>query len=57
MDATTPIKVALRLAGTPINQNDTDTAGRAMAAGTRLVTSSMRELTRVPGLVLEDRLR
>ena len=57
MDAATPIKVALRLAGTPVSQNDTDIAGHAMAAGASLVTSNMREFTRVRGLMLEDRLR
>ena len=57
MDATTPIKVALRLGGTPISLNDTEIAGHAMAASASLVTSNMREFTRVRGLMLEDRLR
>lgn len=54
MDATTEIKVALRLAGTPIGPNDTAIAGHAIAAVTVLVTNNTREFERVPGLVLED---
>jgi tRNA(fMet)-specific endonuclease VapC len=52
-DATTDIRVALRLAGTPIGPNDTAIAGHA-AAGAILVTNNTREFERVPGLVLED---
>lgn len=54
VDATTEIKVALRLAGTPIGPNDTAIAGHAIAAGVVLVTNNVREFERVPGLVLED---
>ncbi|EIS5429472.1 type II toxin-antitoxin system VapC family toxin [Salmonella enterica] len=52
VDATTEIKVALRLAGTPIGPNDTAIAGHAI--GAVLVTNNVREFERVPGLVLED---
>ena len=52
--ATTEIKVALRMAGTPIGPNDTAIAGHAIAAGAILVTNNTREFERVPGLVLED---
>lgn len=54
VDATTEIKVALRLAGTPIGANDTAIAGLAIAAGAVLVTGKAGEFERVPGLVLED---
>ncbi|MEW9853526.1 type II toxin-antitoxin system VapC family toxin [Escherichia coli] len=54
VDATTKIKVALRLAGTPIGPNDTAIAGHAIAAGAILVTNNTREFERVPDLVLED---
>ncbi len=54
VDATTEIKVALRLAGTPIGLNDTAIVGHAIAAGAVLVTNNIREFERVPGLVLED---
>ncbi|SXB94713.1 putative DNA binding protein [Klebsiella pneumoniae] len=57
MDATTEIKVALRLAGTPIGPNDTAIAGHAIAAGAVLVTNNVREFERVPDLVLEDWVR
>ena len=43
VDATTKIKVALRLAGTPIGPNDTAIAGHAIAAGAILVTNNTRE--------------
>ncbi len=52
--ATTEIKMALRLAGTPIGPNDTAIAGHAIAAGAILVTNNTREFERVPDLVLED---
>jgi len=54
VDATSEIKVALRLAGTPIGPNDTAIAGHAIAAGAILVTNNVREFERVPDLVLED---
>ncbi|EAP1953431.1 VapC toxin family PIN domain ribonuclease, partial [Salmonella enterica] len=50
----TEIKVALRMAGTPIGPNDTAIAGHAIAAGAVLVTNNTREFERVPGLVLQD---
>lgn len=54
VDATTDVKVALRLAGTPIGPNDTAIAGHAIAAGAVLVTNNTREFERVPGLTFED---
>ncbi|MGR0254240.1 PIN domain-containing protein, partial [Klebsiella pneumoniae] len=54
VDATTAIRIAQRLAGTPIGPNDTAIAGHAIAAGAVLVTNNVREFERVPGLVLED---
>ncbi|MEB6381549.1 VapC toxin family PIN domain ribonuclease [Leclercia adecarboxylata] len=54
VDATTDVKVALRLAGTPIGPDDTAIAGNAIAAGAVLVTGKGGEFARVPGLVLED---
>ncbi|KGL56335.1 type II toxin-antitoxin system VapC family toxin [Pantoea ananatis] len=54
VDATTEIKVSLRLTGTPIGPNDTAIAGHAIAAGAVLVTNNTREFERVPGLTLED---
>lgn len=54
VDETTDIKVALRLAGTPIGPNDTAIAGHAIAVGAVLVTNNTREFARVPGLILED---
>ncbi|EAA8634497.1 type II toxin-antitoxin system VapC family toxin [Salmonella enterica subsp. enterica] len=54
VDATTEIKVALRLAGTPIGPNDTAIAGHAIAAGAILVTNNVKEFAPVPGLVPED---
>ncbi|EBQ8981044.1 VapC toxin family PIN domain ribonuclease [Salmonella enterica subsp. enterica serovar Albany] len=54
VDATTEIKVALRLTGTPLGPNDTAIAGHAIAAGAVLVTNNVREFARVPGLVPED---
>lgn len=54
VDATTEIKLALRIAGTPIGPSDTAIAGHAIAAGAMLVTNNTREFERVPGLKLED---
>lgn len=54
VDATTEIKISLRLAGTPIGPNDTAIAGHAIAAGAVLVTNNTREFERVSSLVLED---
>ncbi len=54
VDATTDIRVALRLAGTPIGPNDTAIAGHAIAAGAILVTNNTREFKRVPDLTMED---
>ncbi|ECH9261855.1 type II toxin-antitoxin system VapC family toxin [Salmonella enterica subsp. enterica] len=54
VDATTEIKVALRLTGTPLGPNDTAIAGHAIAAGAVLVTNNVREFARVPGLEPED---
>ena len=50
MDVTTEIRVALRLAGTPIRPNDTAIAGHAIAAG----ADNMRERVLVSELTLED---
>jgi len=57
VDATTEIKVSLRLAGTPIGPNDTAIAGHAIAVGAILVTNNVREFERVQGLALEDWVR
>ena len=54
VDATTDIRGALRLAGTPIGTNDTAIAGHAIAAGAILVTNNTRKFERVPGLTLEE---
>ncbi|CAM8681379.1 type II toxin-antitoxin system VapC family toxin [Leclercia adecarboxylata] len=54
VDATTGIKVALRLAGTPIRPKDTAIAGHAITAGAILVTDNVIGFERVPGLLLED---
>ncbi len=54
VDATTEIKVSLRLAGTPIGPNDAAIAGHAISTGAVLVTKNTREFARVPDLVLED---
>lgn len=54
VDATTDNRVAPRLAGTPIGQNDTAIACHAIAAGAILVTNNTRRFERVPGLLMED---
>lgn len=54
VDATTDIRVVLRLAGTPIGPNDTAIAGHAIASGAILVTNNVREFERVPGLIPQD---
>lgn len=54
VDATTDVKVAQRLAGTPIGPNDMAIAGHAIAAGAVLVTNNGGEFERVPALILED---
>ncbi|HGJ4158947.1 TPA: type II toxin-antitoxin system VapC family toxin [Salmonella enterica subsp. enterica serovar Grumpensis] len=54
VDATTEIKVALRLTGTQLGPNDTAIAGHAIAASAVLVTNNVREFARVPGLEPED---
>lgn len=54
VDASTDVKVALRLAATPIGPNDTLIAGHAIAASAILVTNNVREFERVPGLKLEE---
>jgi tRNA(fMet)-specific endonuclease VapC len=52
VDATTEIKVALRLAGTPIGPNDTAIAGHAIAAGAVLVTTGVRVSVGVTGIMV-----
>ena len=44
----------LRLAGTPIDPNDTTIAGHAIAAGAVLMTNNVSDFERMPGLMLED---
>jgi len=53
VDATTEIKVALRLAGTPIGPNVTAIAEHAIATSAILVTNDVREFEWAPGLLLE----
>lgn len=48
------IKVALRLAGTPIGPNDMAIAGHTVSVGAVLVTNNTRGFERVTGLILED---
>lgn len=54
VDATTEVRMALLLAGTPISTNDTVIARHGIAARTVLVTNNVREFKCVPGLILED---
>lgn len=54
VDATTEIKAALAVTGTPIGPNDAAIAGHAVAVGAILVTNNTREFERVPRLILED---
>ena len=50
VDAVTEIKVALRLAGTPVGPNVMAIAGHAIAAGAILVTMKGGKFERVPVL-------
>jgi len=54
VDATVNVKVAMRLAGTPIGPNDAVIAGHAIATGAVLVTNSTREFARIPKPTLKD---
>lgn len=54
LDAITNIRVALQLAAALIEPNDMAIAGHAIAAGGAvLVTNTVREFERMPGLMLE----
>jgi tRNA(fMet)-specific endonuclease VapC len=64
LDLTTPvhehyaaIRLALRVAGTPIGPNDLLIAAHARALGAILVTDNVSEFSRVPGLKIENWLR
>ena len=48
------VRAALEVAGTPIGPLDTLIAAHALALGLTLVTSNVREFSRVPDLLLED---
>lgn len=48
------IRLALERAGTPIGPNDLIIAAQARARGLTLVTDNVRELSRVPGLAVEN---
>ena len=48
------IRAALERAGTPIGNHDLFIAAHARSRGMTLVTHSMREFERVPGLQVED---
>ncbi|MEL8517435.1 type II toxin-antitoxin system VapC family toxin [Escherichia coli] len=52
VDATTEIKVALRLSGTPIGPNKPGIAAHACAAGAIRLTHDVSDFARVPGLLL-----
>ncbi|MCV5714766.1 VapC toxin family PIN domain ribonuclease, partial [Escherichia coli] len=54
VDATTEVKVALRLAGTPIGPNDTAIDGKAIASGEIVVRNSVRAFGGVRGVVVEE---
>lgn len=49
-----PLKAALRQAGTPIGELDTQIAAHALAEGLVLVTHNVRHFERVKGLGVED---
>jgi tRNA(fMet)-specific endonuclease VapC len=57
VDATTDIKIALAVAGTPIGNNDAAIVGHAIVADAVLVTNNVKEFALVPGLMLEDRVK
>ena len=54
VDATVEAKLQLAQAGLLIGENDTAIAGHAIATGCTLVTNTVREFSRVDGLVFED---
>jgi tRNA(fMet)-specific endonuclease VapC len=54
VEATVNVKIAMRLAGTPIGPNDAVIAGHAIATGAVLVTNNTREFARIPKLTLKD---
>ena len=49
-----PLRAALEAAGTPIGPLDTRIAAHAPALGVTLVSNNTREITRVPGLRLDN---
>ena len=48
------IRAALERSGTPIGPLDTLIAAHALALGLTLVTNNVRELSRVPGLTVDN---
>jgi len=48
------LRLALEGAGTPIGGNDTLTSAHPLALGMTLVTANERELSRAPGLDVEN---
>lgn len=48
------VRAVLLSAGTPIGPYDIQIAGHALALGTTVVTSNTAELTRIPGLTVEN---
>ena len=54
VDATVEVKKKLTNLGLVIGENDTAIAGHAIAGGCVLVTSNVREFSRVAGLSYED---